>query len=269
LLPSNWPHNPPSDLKGEGGMQLDKQVLDWLTRTPGLVEALFDSLPDVLFYIKDTEGRYLWANQTLIERAGLEDLELVVGKTADQLFPVTGSSTVSQDMEVIRTGHPIRELLRLYRTYRGERYWCLSSKFPLLDVSKRIVGLAGLSRDLPRPNERHRSYHRLAKFIEYLDQGLDQPLRIADAAEHASVSTDTLTRLVFEVFHVNPKQLLMKKRIDKACQLLEETSISITEVSAACGYADHSAFTRQFRAATNMTPAQYRATQRLTGGSRL
>ena len=250
-------------------MRLDKQVLDWLTRTPGLVEALFDGLPDVLFYIKDTEGRYLWANQTLIERAGLDGLELVVGKTADQLFPVTGSSTVSQDMEVIRTGHPIRELLRLYRTFRGERYWCLSSKFPLLDVSKRIVGLAGLSRDLPRPNERHRSYHRLAKFLEYLDQGLDQPLRIADAAEHASVSTDTLTRLVFEVFHVNPKQLLMKKRIDKACQLLEETSVSITEVSAACGYADHSAFTRQFRAATNVTPAQYRATQKLTGGSRL
>ena len=164
---------------------------------------------------------------------------------------------------------PRDELLRLYRTFRGERYWCLSSKFPLLDVSKRIVGLAGLSRDLPRPNERHRSYHRLAKFLEYLDQGLDQPLRITEAAEYASVSTDTLARLVFEVFHVNPKQLLMKKRIDKACQLLEETSLSITEVSASCGYADHSAFTRQFRAATNTTPAQYRATQKLTAGPRL
>jgi PAS domain S-box-containing protein len=260
------PQNPHSDLSGDGGMRLDTQVLEWLTRTPGLVEALFDGLPDVLFYIKDREGRYLWANRTLIERAGLRGVEVVVGKTADQLFPVTGSSTVAQDMEVIRTGHPIRELLRLYRTYRGERYWCLSSKFPLLDGSRRIVGLAGLSRDLPRPNERHRSYHRLARFLEYIDKGLDQPIRIAEAAEHASVSSDTLGRLVFEVFHVTPKQLVMKKRIDKACQLLEETSMSITEVSVECGYADHSAFTRQFRAATHITPAQYRATQRQPAG---
>ncbi|MCA0239235.1 MAG: AraC family transcriptional regulator [Proteobacteria bacterium] len=249
-------------------MRLDRQALEWLTRTPGLIEALFDGLPDVLFYIKDGEGRYLWANQTLIDRAGLQGLQAVVGKTADQLFPVTGSSTVAQDLELIRTGHPIRELLRLYRTFRGERYWCLSSKFPLLDGGRRIVGLAGLSRDLPRPNERHRSYHRLAKFLDYIDEGLDQPVRIADAAEHASVSIDTLGRLVFEVFQVTPKQLLMKKRIDKACQLLEETTMSITDVAAACGYADHSAFSRQFRAATQTTPAQYRSTQKAPAASR-
>ena len=244
-------------------MRLDSQVQEWLTRTPGLVEALFDGLPDVLFYVKDREGRYLWANQTLIDRAGLAGLQAVVGKTADQLFPVAGSSTMAQDLDVVRTGRPIREQLRLYRTHRGVRYWCLSSKFPLLDAVGRIVGLAGLSRDLPRPNERHRHYHRLAQFLSYIDDGLDQPVRIADAADHASVSMDTLGRLVFEVFQVTPKQLLMKKRIDKACQLLEDTPMSITDVAAACGYADHSAFSRQFRLATHMTPAQYRSSQKV------
>ena len=83
-------------------MQLDKQVRDWLTRTPGLVESLFDALPDVLFYVKDPEGRYLWANRTLIERTGLAGLQAVVGKTADQLFPVAGSSTMAQDLEVLQ-----------------------------------------------------------------------------------------------------------------------------------------------------------------------
>ncbi len=242
-------------------MRLDTQVQEWLTRTPGLVESLFDGLPDALFYVKDREGRYLWANQTLVDRAGLKGLADVVGKTADQLFPVAGSSTVAQDLEVIRSGRPIRELLRLYRTYRGDRHWCLSSKFPLLDGSQRIVGLAGLSRDLPRPNERHRSYHRLARFLAYIEDGLERPIRIDDAAAYAQVSADTLGRLVFEVFQVTPKQWLMKRRIDKACQLLEDTTASITEVATACGYADHSAFTRQFRAATHLTPTQYRVSQ--------
>lgn len=253
-----------SKTKDSGDMRLDAQTLEWLTRTPGLVEELFDGLPNVLFYIKDAQGRYLWANKTLIERGGLGGLDDVVGKTADQLFPVAESSTMAQDMNVIRTQRPIRELLRLYRTYKGERYWCLSSKFPLLNGSMRVVGLAGLSRDLPRPNELHRSYYRLAKFLDFIDQRVDQSVKIADAAEHASVSIDTLGRLVFDVFHVTPKQLLMKKRIDIACQLLEETTQSITDISSACGYSDHSAFSRQFRATTLITPAQYRTSHKAT-----
>ena len=233
-------------------MPLDEHLVEWLLKTPGLFEQLFDSLPDVLFYIKDRQGQYLWVNDTLVRRSGLGGREDVIGRTADQLFPVSGPSTMAQDLEVVRTQRPIRELLRLYRTSKGERYWCLSSKFPMLDASRRVVGLVGMSRDLPRPNERHRSYHRLAKFLDYIDSQLELNVLIADAAEHASVSIDTLGRLVYE----------MKKRIDKAYQLLEETNQSITEVSGACGYADHSAFTRQFKAATHITPAQYRATHK-------
>jgi len=245
-------------------LRLEDHLLDYMTKTPRLMEEIFDSLPDVLFYIKDTDGRYLWANRTLVERAGLEDRGEVIGSTADQLFPVSGSSTMAQDLEVIQSERPIRELLRLYRTSKGERYWCLSSKFPMFNASEQVVGLVGISRDLPRPNERHRSYHRLARFLEYIDTRLDQNVLITDAADHASVSIDTLGRLVLEVFHVTPKQLLMKKRIDKACQLLEESEMSITEISGVCGYADHSAFTRQFKAATHITPAQYRLSHKAT-----
>ena len=31
-------------------------------------EALFDALPDVVFFIKDTAGRYVRVNQTLADR---------------------------------------------------------------------------------------------------------------------------------------------------------------------------------------------------------
>jgi len=65
-------------------------------------------------------------------------------------------------------------------------------------------------------------------------------------------------------FHVTPKQLLKRKRIDLGCQMLEGTRHSITEIAGACGYADHSAFSRQFKSATQLTPAQYRATHKAT-----
>jgi AraC-like DNA-binding protein len=43
------------------------------------------------------------------------------------------------------------------------------------------------------------------------------------------------------------------------------TSESITHVATTCGYADHSAFSRQFKAATHTTPIQYRAAHKAMG----
>lgn len=34
-------------------------------------EVLFDLLPDVVFFLKDTEGRYTSVNQTLAQRCGV------------------------------------------------------------------------------------------------------------------------------------------------------------------------------------------------------
>ncbi|MCY1313870.1 Virulence regulon transcriptional activator VirF [compost metagenome] len=73
---------------------------------------------------------------------------------------------------------------------------------------------------------------------------------------------DTLQRLTREVFQLSPKQILMKARIEKACELLESTSNSITDIATECGYSDHSAFSRQFRAALHCTPQQYRLSVR-------
>ena len=39
---------------------------------------------------------------------------------------------------------------------------------------------------------------------------------------------------------------------------LLHTDMPITEVALQCGYTDHSAFTRQFKALTGFTPRQYR-----------
>ncbi len=234
----------------------------WFLQTPQLLENVFDAFPDVLFFLKDTAGRYLWANSTLIERAGLESRAQILGKTADHLFPVPGPSTLAQDVAVIRSGRQIENALRMYRASSGARYWCLSSKFPLYSGAGSIVGLFGLSRDLPRPNARHRNYYRLAKFLKFIERHSNEDVLIADAARAASLSVDTLSRLAYEVYHLTPGQLLTKRRIDHACRLLEQSRLSIADIAAACGYAGHSAFTRKFKAVTHVTPAQYRAVHR-------
>ena len=48
-------------------------------------------------------------------------------------------------------------------------------------------------------------------------------------------------------------------RLHAAQRLLREASRSIADIAHECGYADHSAFTRAFRAMTSVTPAHFRA----------
>jgi PAS domain S-box-containing protein len=239
---------------------IEENLVHVLARTPELFETVLDNLPDVMVYVKDTSGCYVWGNQVLVSRAGVASRAGLAGRNADDLFPSLGKSTLQQDLEIIRSARPAREVLRCYRTSAGERVWCVSFKFPMFDTAQNVIGLVGLSKDLPRPNERHQSYHRLARFLDYIDEHLEENVRISDAARHAATSMDALARLVFEVFNITPKQLLMKRRLERARRMLEDGDQTITEVSGACGYADHSAFTRQFKAKNQVTPAQYRAT---------
>ena len=51
------------------------------------VEAIFDALGDVAFFVKDRDGRYLSINRTMVRRCGVRHKEDVIGKTALDLFP--------------------------------------------------------------------------------------------------------------------------------------------------------------------------------------
>lgn len=239
-----------------------KDLLHWIDQDLTLLEKLFDRMPDVMFFLKDTDGRYVSVNNTLVRHTGRHSKEEVVGLTADELFPITSSSITAQDMSVIQTGKDIIDALRLFRSADGTKQWCLSSKFGIFDQDRKARGLVGISRILARPDEKHLGYKRLLEFSRLVHSNVGQPLLISDIAEQVNLSMDTLQRLTREVFQLSPKQILMKARIEKACELLESTSNSITDIASECGYSDHSAFSRQFRAALHCTPQQYRLSVR-------
>lgn len=223
-----------------------------------LLEHIFDRLPEVLFYVKDVEGRYVMVNWAVVEQSGARSKDEVCGRTADELFPVSGYSTLAQDVGVITTGERIVDLLRLYFSSDGKKQWCLSTKYPIRGEDGKVHGLIGVSRRLPRPDEKHLNYKRLNEFLRILDEDSGKKLLISEVAKRVSLSVDILEKLTKEIFHLTPKQLLLQMRIERACGLLETTELSVTEIATECGYSDHSAFSRQFKTATHFTPRDYR-----------
>lgn len=220
------------------------------------LEALFDALPDVVFFVKDREGRYTHANLTLVGRLGLKRRSDVVGKRVADLFPSgLGGTYAAQDRRVLN-GELIENHLEVHIFPSRRPGWCLTCKRPLR-LRDEIGGIVGISRDLGQPDGRHPTYDRLHRAITYLQQHYAANVRIRTLAGLADLSIAQLERHFRRVFLLTPHQVLNKLRIDAAMRHLRSDD-SIAAIGAACGFADQSAFARRFKATVGMTPRSYR-----------
>ncbi|WP_168734715.1 AraC family transcriptional regulator [Deinococcus sp. KSM4-11] len=222
---------------------------------------LLDVLPDTVAFVKDVHGRYLYANRTLLTRLRLTRQEDLLGRLAQDVFPGgLGTTYTRQDARVL-AGHDLTEHLELHLYPGGQTGWCLTTK-RALNEQGRAVGLVGLSRDLTLPTA-HAS--ALAAAIARLHTGYASPLGVADLARTAGLSVSAFERQTRRVYGLTPTQLLTRVRVDAAITLLRETDQPVAQVAVECGYFDHSAFTRAFRAAVGLAPRAYRAFARRLG----
>lgn len=233
--------------------------------SPWYVERLFDRLPDIVFSIKDRQGRYVSISETAAARCGLKHRLDAIGKTAFDLFPKPMAERYTrQDERLFRTGKPIIDNLDLTVYRDGSAGWCLSTKEPLRDATGGIVGLACISKDLTEPSRGGFIDTAFADTIDHVRAHLDEPLRIESLAQRAGVSPAQFDRRMKKIFQVSAGQYVIKARIDQATRLLAVDDTAIADVAQLCGFSDQSAFTRQFRHVTGLTPGQYR--QWLRGG---
>lgn len=77
-------------------------------------------------------------------------------------------------------------------------------------------------------------------------------------AMRAGYSADHFSRTFKRVMGCSPQQFLMHCRINKAKDLLQQTSLSIKEIAFRLGYCNAYFFSRQFRAIAGATPSKFR-----------
>ncbi|MGB1259795.1 MAG: helix-turn-helix domain-containing protein, partial [Akkermansiaceae bacterium] len=225
---------------------------------PLLTEKLFDQVPDIAFFIKDHHGRYVAANKTLVKRCGVAGKDELIGKTADELFPEPlGAAFAEQDQKVLKTALRIQGQLELHLYPDGSQGWCLTYKEPILDQTQHIIGISGISRDLHTPDQND-ELSSIAKVLRFIRENIDQPLRLADLADMIGLSVYQLDQRIRALYHVSAGQCITRARIDEACHLLTTTGRTISSIALDCGYSDQSAFTRQFKQTTGVTPKAYR-----------
>lgn len=224
------------------------------------IENMFDALNDIAFFIKDREGRYLSINRTMVRRCGLRQKSEMLGKTALDLFPrVLAETYLAQDRKVIDSAAPLDKHLELHIYPGRAKGWCLTKKMPLYGGAGEVIGLIGTSQDLGLPDDTYPAYRQVARIAQQIRENYHENLCLKALAEEAGLSLSRVERLFQRVFHLSPRQLLLQCRLSAARALIErKDAIKIAEIAYECGYTDHSAFSRQFKAYVGMSPTQYK-----------
>ena len=131
----------------------------------------------------------------------------------------------------------------------------------LLETMLRLQGIAKkAAEELPfvRYATRMEIYRRLYLARDYISSCSDSKLMLRDMAAVANLSPHHFLRLFKQLFQETPHQYLIRRRLDRAQDLLSNTRMDISWVCHKVGFESIGSFTTLFRRRVGISPAQFR-----------
>lgn len=96
----------------------------------------------------------------------------------------------------------------------------------------------------------------LREVVNLMDANLEEPLEMEALCEYAGRSRRQIERLFKEQLGTTPQRYYMDLRITEARRLLQHTSLSIVEVSVACGFVSPSHFSKCYSSYFGYRPSK-------------
>lgn len=108
-----------------------------------------------------------------------------------------------------------------------------------------------------------KNFPAIKKGIDYLENDTSLSLSVLEIAKMCNVSQNYFCRLFKAYSGMTPQEYILNTKIEKAKVLLNETSLSVYEVSLQCGFQDSSYFCRLFKKKTGVSPKTFKKTKKL------
>jgi AraC-like DNA-binding protein len=84
---------------------------------------------------------------------------------------------------------------------------------------------------------------------------------VNDIARASGLSRSQLSRLYAKHLGIGPAERMRQLRVERACELLRVSTLSIKQIAHACGFACPNHFCRVFQQISGQTPTEYRTLQ--------
>ena len=92
---------------------------------------------------------------------------------------------------------------------------------------------------------------------KYIDENYTESIQIKELAKMCRFSESHFRRIFYSCHGCSPNEYKLKKRIEKAKDLLLTEEMTVSEVSLAVGFEDANYFSRIFKKQTGKTPREY------------
>ena len=100
---------------------------------------------------------------------------------------------------------------------------------------------------------------RVLHGIRYMEQNIREiEISNRQLAEMGGMSVNAYARLFKEQTGYSPRKYLVRMRVEKSCNLLHHSELSIDQIASSCGFSDRYYFTRIFTRTMQVSPGAYR-----------
>lgn len=107
-----------------------------------------------------------------------------------------------------------------------------------------------------QPSRLHGFY--IDSALNYIEKHYQADVSVEDIARHIGLNRSYFGKIFKESMGVSPQQFLIGYRMEKACELLKLSSLSVGEVGRAVGYPNQLHFSRAFRNTYGTSPRTWR-----------
>jgi AraC-like DNA-binding protein len=236
-------------------------------RSRGEFESLFDHLPDVCFFVKDSQSRLMMGNQALLRLLRQDSFETVIGRTGSDFFPKGIADAFHTDDQIVIQGKtPIHERVELLVDESGNVSWFCTTKLPLHGKDGRVAGLKGVTRKLGKATPRLHPFSKLMPALDIISRDYSSAIEVNHLARQCHLSPSQFRRTFRRLLGKSPLQFILDVRLQAAADLLMDSSLSVTEIARRCGFNEPNYFTRQFRQHIGISPSEYRKHRSVSQG---
>lgn len=129
------------------------------------------------------------------------------------------------------------------------------------------IGIAMASRIISQfSNTTHLPYRytgklplwRLNKIKQYIHEHLSQDLSLAELAKQANLSEFHFSRMFKQSTGLSPHAFITKQKMERACELLKQAQLSVSEISLALGFKNQTHFSMLFKKYFGLSPSEFR-----------
>jgi transcriptional regulator GlxA family with amidase domain len=215
----------------------------------------------------DSGQRIIGANRTARRSLLLDDHRLRSGVSLWSIFERTPDIFRSKEATDIATqlvvaGSDETRPALVTPPETGRAAW-QQAQSEALHTRPRLDLLANLSRRAPPPQASGGlPPGAMRRVREHVEGHLSQSMDLAELAAVAGLSVFHFARAFKQSEGVTPHHYLMRRRVERAQEMLARSELPLSEIALATGFSDQSHLSRHFRQILGMPPGRFRWSQR-------